>query len=450
MKNNAIWSPEWLSRSVVYQINPRTFSKEGTIRAITEELEFIRSLGIRIVYLCPVFLEDSCQDDRFWSRRQKASETNNPKNPYKIIDYFEIDEEYGNREDLRELVEQAHRLDMKVLLDLVYMHMGMNAPLLKQHPEFAQLADDGTPLYNEYNFVKLDFKSQGLREFLYSNMVYYIGALDVDGFRCDVGDAVPDDFWCEAHRRICNIKEDAVLINEGFAYERMATSFNCTYFPNWPEVLYQAYTNGQSAETLRQMDDSVRQTVPNGGLLLRYMDSHDTVTDWPARCETAATHDGMEQIEVLNFVMDGVPMLYCGNELACEARVNMFANRFHMGKFEVTDRTQKDTPASKRRQAVIRSLCAWKAQSDVLLYGKTEWLSVSAPKDVFAVARTYGDERIVLVGNIRNVPCEVTVDGIPNEHRVVLQRAASYCGDGAFKLSGFGYTVLTFRKGGKE
>ena len=79
MKNNAIPSPEWLNKNAIYQINPRTFSKEGTIEAITKELPFLKKLGFNIVYLCPIFEEDGSDDITCWSPRQIASETGNPK-----------------------------------------------------------------------------------------------------------------------------------------------------------------------------------------------------------------------------------------------------------------------------------------------------------------------------------------------------------------------------------
>ena len=95
MKYKAICPPEWLSRSAVYQINPRTFSREGTIKAVTDELPRLKELGFRIMYLCPVFEEDNSEDRSFWSARQKKSETDNPKNPYRMNNYFKIDSEYG-------------------------------------------------------------------------------------------------------------------------------------------------------------------------------------------------------------------------------------------------------------------------------------------------------------------------------------------------------------------
>jgi len=194
----------------IYQINPRTFSREGTINAVTEELPKLRDLGFKFMYLCPVFREDDSTDRSFWSTRQKASNTDNPKNPYRMNDYFEIDEEYGTMEDLKRFVAESHKLGMKVILDLVYLHIGPNAEILKTHPEFAARNEDGSVKLTKWNFPYLNFKSEGLREYLYCNMVYYVGVIDADGFRCDVGDAVPIDFWQEGRRRICAIKPDAV------------------------------------------------------------------------------------------------------------------------------------------------------------------------------------------------------------------------------------------------
>lgn len=161
MKYKAICPPEWLSRSAVYQINARTFSQEGTIKAVTNELPKLKDLGFRVMYLCPIFEEDDSENREFWSTRQKKSETNNPKNPYRMNNYFRIDSEYGTENDLREFIEEAHRLGMRVLLDLVYLHIGPNAPILKRHPEFARQDRDGNIICTEWNFPYLDYTSDG-------------------------------------------------------------------------------------------------------------------------------------------------------------------------------------------------------------------------------------------------------------------------------------------------
>ena len=97
MKKIARKAPEWLEKGSIYQINPRTFSSEGTINSITKELPFLKELGFDIIYICPIFEEDTSLENI--SNLQKASNTGNPKNPYRMNDYFFVDEEYGSSED---------------------------------------------------------------------------------------------------------------------------------------------------------------------------------------------------------------------------------------------------------------------------------------------------------------------------------------------------------------
>ena len=415
MKNNAITPPEWLSRSAVYQVNPRTFSKEGTINAVAEELPYLKSLGFRIVYLCPVFEEDSSADVNFWSERQKASKTDNPKNPYRMNDYFAIDEEYGTMQDLKELIHKAHELDMKVILDLVYAHIGPNAPIINRHPEFIKQNPDGSFITTAWHFPEMDFNCEGLREYLYCNMTYYIGVCDADGFRCDVGDAVPVDFWREARRRMKAIKPDSVLINEGEKYENMAVAFDSSYTFAWHNRLYKIFCGGESAKSLSEAWKELHDRAPSGSLLLHDMDNHDTVTDWPARIETAVTHDGMEQILVLNYLIDGIPMVYTGNELACTAHLSMFANRFHPGEFEVTDRTLKSAPEALKRQEVIKKLNKLKCENDILRYGDTVWPDSMNDDNIIAFKRCLDNKEIVFIGNSKNKTCEICMDKEPEK-----------------------------------
>ena len=441
MKNTAIKSPDWLVRGAVYQINPRTFSKDGTIGAVREELDFLKSAGFDIIYLCPVFCED--ESETGLSPRQIKSGTGNPKNPYRMNDYFAIDSEYGTQEDLAELVSEAHKRGMRILLDLVYAHIGPNAPIIKRHPEFVQQTAEGEIINTEWNFPMLDFKCEGLREYLYCNMIYYISVIDADGFRCDVGDMIPDDFWYEAHRRMRTIKPGSVLISEGVKYERMMTSFNAAYFFDWHETLYKVFCEGESAEEIPETDKGAKMSnFPSGGILLRDIDNHDTVTDWSRRTETAAGHDGTEQIEVINYLADGIPMVYCGNELACEAKLNMFANRFYPGGFEVTDRKRKDTPAAMRRIGILKQLNKLKKESDILAEGEMIWCECT--KDSLSFRRVSGERGIIFVGNVRNSAVSVTVGNIPKNAALILSNGVKKFGDGCFEFGGFGYAVLEY------
>lgn len=407
-----VTTPDWFTKGSIYQINPRTFSAEGTINAVTKELPFLKELGFTVMYLCPIFEEDDSTELDYRSPRQMASETGNPKNPYRMNDYFKIDTEYGTMDDLRNFIDEAHRLGMKVMLDLVYLHIGPNAPILKKHPDYAKRDENGNPVLTRWNFPYLNFESDGLREYLWSNMAYYIGAIDADGFRCDVGDKVPLDFWIEGRRRIRAIKPDAVLLNEGKKADYLEQAFDASYHFAWHEAVYSTFRNEATAADVRKCHEEYAAILPSGSIVMHDIDNHDTVTDWPERTELSAGHDGMELIEVLNYTLDGVPMVYCGNELADTAYLSMFANRFHVGKFETTDRTDKASKHSLRRQSVIRSLNALKHTSDVLCTGKTVWLDNTAPEQVLSFARVSENERILFIGNLSDAEHTVSVNGI--------------------------------------
>lgn len=410
MKYVSVKVPNWFRENAVYQINPRTFSKEGTINSITKELPSLKELGFDVIYLCPIFAADDSEDQNFWSKRQKKSQTGNPKNQYRIRNYFNIDEEYGTKEDLICLIDLAHELGMKVLLDLVYMHMGPEADIIKKHPEFAKLDKEGRLVYNEYGFILLDFNSIGLREYLWANMVYLISEFDADGFRLDVGDAVPADFWAEGRRRIQTIKEDAVLLNEGGDMQRLSYCYDANYGIEWEHGMYQVIQGEKTLEELRKEYDEVAARVPEGGIVLRALETHDTVTDWP-RGETILGNDGMEMIQVMNYVMDGIPMVYCGNELADSAKLSMFANRFHMGKYEVTDREALSKKEySIRRQSIIKKLNAWRKENKVVTHGNFTWLDEIFKDGVIAFKREYNDNAFVFIGNLSDTNKNLKID----------------------------------------
>ena len=116
-----------LTRGVMYQVFLRSFTLEGTLRAATERLQGLAELGVGVLYLTPICLQDDDTCREFWSARQQLSEMDNPKNPYRIKDYYTIDPEYGTDDDLRDFADRAHELGMRVILDIVFMHCGPTA-----------------------------------------------------------------------------------------------------------------------------------------------------------------------------------------------------------------------------------------------------------------------------------------------------------------------------------
>ena len=431
---------DWaLKNGAAYQINPRTFSKEGTIKAITKELPFLADLGFGIMYLCPIFKEDESPVD--WSERQKKSKTMNPKNPYRIADYFDIDSEYGTMDDLREFTAECHRLGMSVMLDLVYLHLGPTSKIIETNPDFVQHNEDGSIKCTEYHFPKVNFESEGLREYLYANMVYYVGAIGVDGFRCDVGDDVPEDFWIEGRRRIRLIKPEAILLNEGSKAAKLGICFDAMYAFGWHTAIHEIFDGTKDATFLYDRWNNLveRMSIRGGGVGMRDIDNHDTVTDWEQRSEVLGGHDGMELAWVLTFLIDGMPMVYCGNELADTKKISMFANRFHMGEFEVTDRDDKTSKASVRRQQIIKKLNTLRKESVTLARGETKWIDNEKKEAIVSFKRVLNGEVYYVLGNMSRNEVSVTLSDISGE--VIMESKMERNGDN-FAFEPFGYIVL--------
>ena len=174
-------SPAWITDGVMYQLWLRAFTPEGTLKAAEKRLPQVAAAGVTIIYLSPINLQDDDMRKEHWAPRQRK--TDNPRNPYRIKDHDVIDPEYGSEEDLRTFVKEAHRLGMRVLMDLVYLHCGPTAVIIERHPDFMLREPDGKLKMAAWGFPGIDFKCPGVHEYFWKNMEHWVRDFDVDGFR---------------------------------------------------------------------------------------------------------------------------------------------------------------------------------------------------------------------------------------------------------------------------
>lgn len=368
------------------------------MEAAAKKLPYLHDLGITIVYLVPVMKMDTDMDKGFWSPRQIKSGFGNPKNQYRIADYFHVDEEYGTDQDLRNFCAEAHRLGMRVLFDLVYLHCGPTAPFLKEHPEFTWWNPDGTVKKGPWRFPKLNFAEPRLRAYLMGNMKALLMDYGADGFRCDVGDGIPLDFWCDAHDMIDKLTGgDAVLLCEGFTVCNQYKGFDADYgwFP------------GLSASKVRELWELRESQCPVGSRFVNHYENHDIATDARPRRELQWGHAAVDQVLVWMFTIDGVPLLFSGNEIAdADERHSMF------GKTPM-DWSQLDREPGKSRHEFVRRLAAMRRGisvfTDVNGDAGLTWLDTTMPDLATAFVRRNGRETVLVVQNWSggDVQCEV-------------------------------------------
>lgn len=360
---------------VIYQLSLRVFTPEGTISAAEKLLPHIRSLGVDYVYLCPMFVADDSEDRATWSPRQIAAGCGNPKNPYKMKDYFNVDPEYGTNEDMKRFIETAHDLGLRVLLDLVYLHCGAGAVFIAEHPDWVEQNEDGTTKVGAgWPFARINYGSEGAREYLWDNMMTLIRNFGADGFRCDVGDNVPLDFWKEGRRRCEAIREDILMLNEGTYPEYVKSGvFDLDYKTGercgipferfWKEAPGKAF------------GDLIWLSSKAPGQHINIFECHDSASDCGTnRLEKILGYERTEQAYFLIYLSDGVPFIWNGNEIADTAEQCMFSNRFY-GKRAGINWQNALTEEGKRRIELIRTLSELRHRLPMLVSAKTELLS---------------------------------------------------------------------------
>lgn len=420
-------SPEWMTRGVMYQIQPRAFTPEGTLQAAEARLPQLAELGVSVLYLCPVFVADDDMDQAGWSPRQKKSGMNNPRNPYRMKDYYHVDPEYGDDEDLKAFIRRAHQLKLRVLLDMVYLHCGPQAVFLADHPEFVQRDAAGKMVLKAWNFPGLDFANPELREYLWKNMEYWVREFGADGFRCDVSDGVPLDFWETARQRLERIRPDVGMLAEGTRNADQLMAFDLDY--GWG-------FSWDDAAAVRKRWETMRAERPRGGAkFIRFIDNHDIANDsYDNRVEKQWGAARVDAALVVLFTLDGVPLLYNGQEVADTARHSIF------GRLPINWDSAK-TAAGQARFAFCQKLCALRHAERALTQGEVVWLENDAPNAVLSYLRTAGAEKILTVVNLSGKPVTVTLPALREKVEPLLADGAQSDAQGSYVLAAYGYFV---------
>ena len=181
-------NPEWSYSAVLYELNIRQFTPEGTLHAAIERLPFLRSIGIDAIWLMPIY--------PIGIEQRKGS----LGSYYSIRDYEAVNPEFGTKDDFRSFVDAAHALGMRVLLDWVANHTARDARWLSEKPtEWYERDAEGRALvpWDWSDTAKLNYANHDVWQGEIDAMLYWVREFSIDGFRCDMAMLVPIEFWQE-------------------------------------------------------------------------------------------------------------------------------------------------------------------------------------------------------------------------------------------------------------
>ncbi len=439
-------APDFLRKSVIYQLFLRAFTREGTLKEAEKMLPHLSDLGIDLIYLCPVTLADDDADLAFWSPRQKASGMDNPQNPYRVKDYFALDPEYGSAADLKEFVQAAHALGIRVMLDLVYYHCGPKANLIEEHPDFVRRDPEGRICNGEWCFPELDFSNPALREYLWGNMEYFVREFQVDGYRIDVASPkIPVDFFEEAHRRLEVLNPDIFLLAESQHPDNQRSAYDLEYDHGSCSILRRIFLENASPALLQQDRLRLETEFPSGARFMSFIENHDTANnDYENRLERKLGHRGKDAMLTILFALKEIPMLYNGEEAADDNRHSLWANRFH-GKNLTIKWENLRMPFGERRYRLLRHLIHLHRTESAFYEGSVEWLGGD---EVFALCRTGESGRFLCAvnprGEVRTLETPLPSGGSWNPDAVVLREGVCAVQNGSclqLTLEPYGYLI---------
>lgn len=304
---------EALENAVIYEANIRQYSPEGTFKEFTKDIPQLKELGVKIIWLMPIYPISSTK-----SKGSLGSY-------YAITDYTKVNPEFGNLNDVKELVETAHENGIFVILDWVANHTGWDHVWIKEHPEYYTKNEAGEithPVGTDWTDVAdLNYDNQEMRAEMLEDMKYWLEEVDVDGFRCDVAGMVPVDFWEPTVAELKKVKP-IFMLAEGWEPELLKNAFDMGY--NW-DSHHKMNHIAQGKETVKGWNERMAQIdtlYQNDDILMNFVTNHDE-NSWNGTVKERMGN-ASEVMMALTYCAPGMPLIYSGQEYDMNKRLLFF------------------------------------------------------------------------------------------------------------------------------
>ena len=309
------YHPEWTYNSVVYEVNVRQFSPEGTFKGVEAQLPRLKDLGVDVLWLMPMF--EIGQVERKGSLGSY----------YAISDYKKVNPEFGTMEDFEHLLAVAHRLGFKVILDWVANQTAPDHVWMTEKPaEFYERDAEGNAIW-EYDWTdtrSLNYENQEVWWAQDDAMRFWLEK-GVDGFRCDAAGEVPAEFWYGIMPKMNKDYPDAYFLAEA-ERDNLADS-RTTFDANYAWELHHLLNGlAQGSKTVQDLKDYVARDAarfPKEAFRLTFTSNHDE-NSWSGT-EFEREGAAADACAVLCFTLPGSqPLIYTGQEIGLSRRLAFF------------------------------------------------------------------------------------------------------------------------------
>jgi cyclomaltodextrinase len=381
-------SPDWLRTGTIYEIFPRDFSVAGDFNGVSARLDELHSLGVNILWTMPIHpIGEKFRKGKFGS-------------PYSVRDYYAVDPNYGTVSDYKQLVSEAHKRGMKIIMDLVADHTAWDSVLV-QHPDYYKHDSKGNiipPVPEWTDVAALNYSNPELRRYMIAMLKYWVQTCNVDGFRCDAAAMVPTDFWEQVRIGLAKVKPGIILLAEASKPDLLTNAFDIDYSWQLLSAMDDVFIHKASALNIQRSWNESCAQFPKAALHMRIVDDHDTL-----RAVTRYGFDEALAASALIFSLDGVPLIYNGMETGD-------TNQSDGGSLFQKSNISWSPGIHSEFRDVYRDLIQLRHQYPAFCNSRVDWLKNSDETKLVTFLRADDNDELLVVINVSDHPIFGKVD----------------------------------------
>lgn len=305
--------PDWAASGVIYEVNVRQYTPEGTFKAFGQHLDRLDSLGVKILWFMPI--NPIGEKDR--------------KLPlgsyYSVKDYKAVNPEFGTMDDFKALVDSCHAKGFKVLLDWVANHTSRDHAWTVEHPSWYKRSGDTLAvMYDWTDIAILNYDVDSVQTAMIDAMSFWLTETGIDGFRCDVASGPPAKFWNRCVAELRKINPDIYMLAEAEQPDLQEKAFDSYYSWQLMNCTYDISSGKITADSLARffLNYEDNTSMPLNTVPIHFTTNHDQ-NSWHGT-DRELYGDALKQFAVLSFVLPGMPMIYSGEEVSLDKRLKFF------------------------------------------------------------------------------------------------------------------------------
>lgn len=306
-------TPDWAKNAVIYEVNTRQFTNEGTFNAFAAHLPRLKELGVDILWFMPIH--------PIGEKNRKGS----LGSYYSVRDYKAVNPEFGNFDDFKNLVDQAHQLGFKVVLDWVANHTSFDHQWTIDHPEWYTRDEKGQIVspFDWTDVADLNYDNNpALWDAMIDALKFWVAEANIDGYRCDVAGMVPVEFWNKARVELDAIKPVFMLAEDEGQRVLMQNAFDANYGWEFHHIMNGIAKGEKNAADVWSYFAKEDTLFAPSSYRMMFTSNHDE-NSWNGT-EFERMGEGARAFAVMSYMIPGFPMIYNGQEVGLSKRLLFF------------------------------------------------------------------------------------------------------------------------------